>query len=178
MHPMPELSFWETLRIATQQPEYLHVLFHGVPLYGLGFGVLMLALGWALRNRRAEVLALVLVFISAASAWPVARWGDQAYDNVSTLRDMDGEGVDWLDEHMERAEKMLPFFYSVAGISLAALLLPIWWPRTRRPLYALTLLGTLGASAAIGWVAAAGGKVRHREFRYSAPPVRAEEAGE
>lgn len=170
---MPELSFWETLRTASQQPEYLHVIFHGVPLYGLGFGILLMVLAWLMKSRRAEVLALLLVFISAISAWPVARWGDKAYDNVSTLRDMDREGVDWLDEHMERGEKMLPLFFGVAGLSLAALLLPIWWPRTRRPLYVLTLCGTLVAGGAIGWIAAAGGKIRHREFRYGPPPAKA-----
>jgi alpha-D-ribose 1-methylphosphonate 5-triphosphate synthase subunit PhnH len=114
------------------------------------------------------VTALALVFISAAAAWPTARFGERAYNNILTLADEDGRA--WLEAHAERAESLLYAYYCLAALAAAAIFLPRKWRRSARPLAVATLIFavvSLGAGASIAY---AGGKIRHREFRTVPPP--------
>ncbi|MBV9618824.1 MAG: hypothetical protein JO201_06390, partial [Verrucomicrobia bacterium] len=65
-----------------RNPEYLHVLLNPLPVYGLALGLLGLIIALFSRTRAARVTALVIVFISAISIWPVVYYGDSAYDRV------------------------------------------------------------------------------------------------
>src|SRR5438552_17019661 len=95
-----------------RQPEYVHVLLNPLPVYGLAVGLIGLLVAICLRSRAATVVALVVVFISAAAAWPVYEYGEQAYDRVLSMADADGRA--WLAAHKERAEVLIWFFYAVA----------------------------------------------------------------
>jgi hypothetical protein len=125
------------------------------------------------KSRRAQIATLVLVLITSFSAWPVYEFGQQGYDRVLSMTDEDGER--WLDEHQDRAEDLIWIFYALAALSAIAIAAPIKWPKSSAPLVILVIfLGavTLGAG---GYIAYAGGKVRHREFRTEpAPPKRTE----
>lgn len=165
---MENLTVWEGLNIALRQPEYWHLLLHPIVVYGLAFGLLAMVMAALVRHRRAEVVALTLVAVSALAVWPVAAFGEGGYDRISMISDDDGRA--WLEIHRNRAEKMIPLFYTVAALAVAALFAPLKWPSSRRPLFWLTLFFTLGAIAAGGWISRAGGQVRHKEFRYAPPP--------
>jgi hypothetical protein len=151
-----------------QQPEYIHVLLNPLPVYGLLVGWVGLVIGLALRSRRAQIATLTLVLLSSISAWPVYEFGQQSYDRVLSMTDEAGEA--WLDEHMHRAEDLIWVFYALAALSAFAIAAPIKWPKSSMPLVvAVILLGaaTLGSGA---YIAYAGGRVRHREFRNEPPP--------
>jgi hypothetical protein len=151
-----------------RQPEYIHVLINPLPIYGLAMGWLGLVIALFLRSRRAQIATLGIVLMSAASAWPVFEFGEQAYDRVLTMADDDGHA--WLDEHQHRAEQFIYFFYALALLSAAAIALPIKWPRSSLPFtIAVLLLGALVLGMG-GYIAYAGGKIRHREFRNESPP--------
>jgi hypothetical protein len=156
-----------------QQPEYIHVLLNPLPVYGLLIGLIGLVLALVLKSRRAQIATLTLVLISSASAWPVYEFGEEGYDRVLSMTDEDGGA--WLDEHMHRAEDLIWVFYVLAALSAFAIAAPIKWPRCSLPLaLAAVLLGaaTLGSGV---YIAYAGGRVRHREFRNApAPPKRSE----
>ena len=82
----------------------------------------------------------------------------------------DDDGHAWLDEHQERAEKLIYLFYVVAAVSGAAIIVPSRWPKSSVPFaVAVALLAaiTLGSGC---YIAYAGGKIRHREFRNEPPP--------
>jgi glucan phosphoethanolaminetransferase (alkaline phosphatase superfamily) len=162
-----------TLLRDLQQPEYIHVLLNPLPVYGLLIGLIGLVLALILKSRRAQIATLTLVFISSASAWPVYEFGQQSYDRVLSMTDEDGGA--WLDEHMRRAEELIWIFYVLVALSAIAIAVPIKWPRSSLPLaVAVVLLGavTLGSGA---YIAYAGGRARHREFRNEpAPPKRSE----
>src|SRR6266550_5787965 len=111
-------TFLQHLRDA----EYMHVLLNPLPVYGLAFGALALALALFLRNYRVSAAALVLVFVGAISAWPVYQYGEEAYDRVKSLSDPAGE--QWLDEHMARGEKLIYAFYLLAALAAAAAIAP------------------------------------------------------
>src|SRR5205807_2280043 len=113
-------------------PEYMHVLLNPVPVYGLAIGVVGLLLAVIARNRTGIVIALVLVFLSGLSAWPTYHYGEAAYDRVAAIADTAGD--QWLDEHMARAEKLIPAFYMLAGLAVVAIVTPSKWPLSSLPL--------------------------------------------
>ena len=151
-----------------RQPEYIHVLLNPLPVYGLLAGWIGLFIALILRSRRAQIATLILVLLSSVSAWPVYEFGEQAYDRVLSMTDDDGGA--WLDEHMRRGEELIWVFYVLAALSALAIAAPIKWPKSSVPLaLAVILLGavTLGSGT---YIAYAGGRVRHREFRNESPP--------
>ena len=156
-----------------RQPEYIHVLLNPLPVYGLLLAWIGLIIGFLLKSRSAQLAAFVLVLISSLSAWPVYEFGQQAYDRVLSMADEDGQR--WLDEHVDRAEDLIWIFYALAVLSAIAIGAPVKWPKSSAPLaLAVILLGaaTLGTG---GYIAYAGGRIRHREFRNEpAPPKRPE----
>ena len=157
-----------------RQPEYIHVLINPLPVYGLAMGLLGLIVAFFLKSRRAQIVTLIIIVISAASAWPVYILGEQAYNRVLTMADEPGQA--WLDEHRDRGEDLIWFFYALAILGAVALVAPRTWPRaTTLLVIAVILLGaaTLGAG---GYIAYAGGKIRHREFRNVPPPVKKSES--
>jgi len=161
------------LQALQRQPEYVHILINPLPIYGLAMGWIGLIIAFSLRSRRAQIATLALVLISAASAWPVYEFGEEGYDRILSMTDDDGHA--WLDEHQHRADQLIYFFYVLAGLSAVAIAVPIKWPRTSTSLVLTTiLLGgiVLGMS---GYIAYAGGKIRHKEFRTEPPPKKTAE---
>jgi disulfide bond formation protein DsbB len=159
-----------------RQPEYIHVLINPLPVYGLATGLIGLLAALILRSRPAQIATLILVLITAASAWPVYEFGEQAYDRVLAMTDDPGRA--WLDEHLRRGEQLIYVFYALAVLALVAIIVPVKWPPSATALAsAVLILGfvTLGCG---GYIAYAGGKIRHREFRNVPPPPKKEQANE
>ena len=130
--------------------------------------VLGLVIGLISRNRAARLAALAIVFVSAISAWPVYHYGQAGYDRVLSMSDEQGDK--WLEEHMRRAEKLIPIFYIVAG--LAAVTAAAEW-KLRRAAVPLAIVTAVLASANLGvggYIGYAGGHVRHKEFRFEPAP--------
>jgi hypothetical protein len=159
---------WQTLLRDLQQPEYVHVLINPLPVYGLALATIALIVALFLRSRSAQTLALVLILITAGSAWPVVEYGEKAFDRVLSMTDSDGEA--WLKAHEDRADKFQYVFYALALVAAAAIVLPRKWPATAMPLAIITLILAFVSLGAGGYIAYAGGKIRHREFRTSKPP--------
>jgi hypothetical protein len=168
------MNWFTVLREHLSDPEYLHVLINPLPVYGLAIATLGLVLALVLRNQRVTIAALVLVFVSALSAWPTYHYGEAGYDRVKALSDPAGE--QWLDEHMARGEKLIWAFYVLAGMAALGIGVITKWPRTSAAICATTLVWAGGTLSIGGYIAYAGGHVRHREFRFEpAPEARADE---
>ena len=150
------------------KPEYVHVLLNPLPVYGLAVGVLGLIIALLSKTRAARVTALALVMVSAASAWPVYHYGEAGYDRVKSI--VDEAGDKWLDEHMRRGEQLIYVFYVVAALSAVGIMAEFAAPKAAVPLAIVTLI-LAGANLGVGgYIAYAGGRVRHKEFRFEAPP--------
>jgi disulfide bond formation protein DsbB len=158
----------ETFLRDLRQPEYLHVLLNPLPVYGLAIGLFGLIAAMYLGSRGGRLTALILIFACALSAWPVAYHGDEAYDRVLAMADEDGQA--WLKAHAHRADQLIFFFYALALVSAAAIFAPTKWPKTAWPLTIAVLILAFVSLGAGGYIAYAGGKIRHREFRTSPPP--------
>ena len=164
----------EPLLRSLRQPEYVHVLLNPLPVYGLLLSLIGLIIAFVLKSRRAQIATLALVLISSLCAWPVYEYGEDGYDRVLAMTDDDGHA--WLDEHLRRADKLIYIFYALALLSAIAIAAPLKWPTSAAPLItAVILLGTLTLGSGV-YIAYAGGRIRHREFRNEpAPPIRAEQ---
>jgi hypothetical protein len=158
-----------------RQPEYLHVLLNPLPVYGLAIALFGLIAAMYLGTRGGQVTALVLIFVCAGSAWPVAHYGEAAESSVLAMADDDGQA--WLKAHAHRADNLIWIFYALALVSAAAIFVPKKWPKTMRPLTAATLLLAIASLGAGSYIAHAGGKIRHREFRTTRPPKTESESG-
>ncbi len=146
-----------------RQPEYLHVLLNPLPIYGLAAGLLALFVALLLRSPQARIAGFIVIIVCSASAWPVYELGEQAYDPVSSLADDQGQA--WLKEHKARAEKLIVLFYVLAAAGIAGLVAS--WKSDKLSFIAAILVLVLGLTTlgAGGYIAYAGGRIRHREFR-------------
>jgi len=73
-----------------QKPEYIHVVLNHLPIYGTIFGALALAISLILRSRAAQITALIITLVAAASAYPVLVTGQRAYKTIRSMADDTG----------------------------------------------------------------------------------------
>ena len=153
-----------------RQPEYLHTLLHPLPIWGVAAGVFGLAVALLLRSRPAQIATLAIVLVSSLSAVPVYLLGGAAEDRVEGI--VDDAGREWLEEHEHRGEQVIYVFCALAALTLVALIAPAKWPRTATSL-SLAVVGLSVVCLMLGgYVAKAGGQIRHREFRTGPLPTR------
>ena len=163
------MPLWTQFLHELRQPEYIHVLLHPLPIYGLAAGFLSLVLAWAARSRAAQAVALTLILLTALAAWPVAHFGHAAYDRVYAMSGTPAQ--QWLDWHARLAGRIVWVHYATAALAAGALLCLWRVPRWQQLSLALTLAVTLAAIGLGGFLAFVGGKIRHSEFRDGPPPV-------
>ena len=149
------------------KPEYLHVLLNPLLGYGLGIGVVILAFGLLARNKTARTIGLIVTAVCAASAWPVLYFGQHGYNSLSPL--LDTESHQWLDAHMERAERFIYVFYATAVLAIGALA----FSKKPKASFVLAVLALVIGACSLGigaWIARAGGQISHSEFREEGAP--------
>lgn len=169
VQPRPAVGEWTVLRMHLTQPEYQHVLINPFPVLGMALAAPLLLFGLAARSRGAKEAGLVLIMLTSLVTLATVKIGQRSYDRVYNR--IEFESQQWLDVHMERAEGAQWAFYLTGLIAALALVMSrrnTDWER-RATLGALS--GALLCSALGGWIAHAGGQVRHSEFR-TGPPDR------
>ena len=151
--------------------EYVHVLLNPLPVYGLTIGILVLAAGLISRSKAARNIGLAVIVLCAVSAWPVLVYGQHAYNHLYPQLDTDSQ--QWLDAHMERAEKTVYSFYLTAILGIGTLLVSKKFPRAATALTGFTLAMAVASLGFGAWISRAGGEVSHSEFRNddTPPPV-------
>ena len=164
-------------QILGQPPEYLHVLLHPVLTVGLALAVVALAAGLVTWSKATQVIALALVLVCTATAWPVLSLGQNAYNRVRPQADEVGQ--QWASEHMRRAENFVYVFYATSLFAAVGLLAHRKWPKAVKPITVATLIAGAASFGIGGWISKAGGQIRHPEFRQSSPdPAQPEHAHE
>jgi len=155
------MSVWMT-------PEHLHVVLNHLPLVGLGASLIPLVVAVVMRQRAMLVVGLGMCLLFAGSM-PLVMWtGEGAMErlgNDEVAGPLDSDGFDWMLIHEERAHKVAWLVYVAAALAAAGLICawkrPTWMYRVG---IAVALVGLLSLPAVM-WVAEAGGKIRHPEFR-------------
>jgi len=158
---------------AIQQPEYVHVLLNHLPLTGLFIAVVFLLVAWVVNHRTSLLIALALVGLLSLSVWPVAEFGDEAYDRVLSMAD--DAGGQYLRHHAQLADRWLFLYYITAAAAAVAWIVGWKKPKVLHLAGGVVAVLAVASLAAGAVIAEAGGKIRHREFRYGPPPSRLEE---
>jgi len=148
--------------------EHLHVLLNPLPVYGLFAGAAVLLTGLLARSRTTRNTGLILTILCAASAWPVLLYGQHGYNHLAPQ--LDTESKQWLDAHMERAERFIYVFYLTALLGVAAIVLQKKFPKVAPVLAWVTCLSAMISLGIGGWISRAGGQISHSEFRGEEPP--------
>ena len=158
----------EALLRDLRQPEYIHVLLNPLPIYGLAVALIGLIIALVLRSRPGQIVSLSLVLFASAMAWPVYEFGERSADRVLAMSDDDGRA--WLEAHEHRAEDLILWFYALAVVSVLAIAVPMKFPKSAIGLTIASMLLGFAVLAIGGYIAHAGGKIRHKEFRTVPPP--------
>jgi hypothetical protein len=162
------MSEFELLLRHLKQPEYVHVLLNPLPVYATAMGIITLVVAFFLKSKRAQLVALLVIFIGGASAWPVRYYGKRGYDRVYSMSY--GDAQKWLELHAARADKFIFVFYITAILAVATAI-SLWkFPKIAQILVVATLLSAILAYGIGAWISHAGGQVRHSEFRNGPPP--------
>ncbi len=148
---------------ALQDPAYRHVLSNHLPVTGLFVAWLVLLVGVVSRQRPTVVLGLALVGVMAGSAVVVMPAGEDAYPTVYEA--LDGASKERLDAHADLAAKWGLTLYLAAGLAVLALAAAVTNRRFAGAASWAALISALGSLVAAVWIADAGGKIRHPEFR-------------
>lgn len=82
----------------------------------------------------------------------------------------DADGDKWLDEHQRRGEKLIYLFYVVGATSAVAIATEFQFRRAAVPVAIATLLLAAADLGVGSYIAYAGGRIRHKEFRYDRAP--------
>jgi hypothetical protein len=167
---------WTEFLEALRQPEYVHVLLHPLPIFGLVAGVFSLVVALLAHSRSGQAIALLLMVLAATAAWPVAHFGHAAYDRVYAMSNDPAQK--WLNWHEHLADRIVWSFYVTAALAAAALVGHWKSPGLRRIALPLTLVAAVVALGFSGFLAFVGGKIRHSEFRHGPPPTWADTAAD
>lgn len=158
-------EFLETLK----QPEYVHVLLHPIPVYGLATALAAYLAGLAFKSRALQVVSLALIILTSASGWLVQHYGEEGTDRVETM--VTEKQKAWLEVHEERGERTAWMLYGTAAIAAVTLISAVLFPKGLSFLSSATVLAGF-ASLLLGiWTSHAGGQIRHKEFYQGPPPA-------
>jgi hypothetical protein len=156
---------WRVLLSHLEQPEY--VLINPIPIFGSALGALLLLVALWRRSADIRLVGLSVVLVTGVIVFPTVKVGQRAYDRVFETIPL--EAQEWLDVHMDRAETFQYVFYLAALLALATLIAQRRRPELVDKLTKATLGATALSAALAGWIAHAGGQVRHEEFRMGPP---------
>ena len=154
---------------------HLHLLTNHLPIFVTLSGLIALIVALRTKNQGTRQVALWLILLGVAGGLLTFWLGQQAYKPVRGLADEIGQ--DWLDLHMERAERFVWVFWLTLASSIAALVMG--WRKHRFSTVAVLITGALGLATPglSSWIADAGGKVRHVEIRGETTPAPADGEG-
>jgi hypothetical protein len=141
---------------------HLHLIVTHLPVLGVGFGALLLALGLIRKNRVLQQTALGVLVLAGLAAGAAYRTGEGAEEAIESQL---GAGQSYIELHEEAGLIGL----GMAGFAGAMALIVLASGRRGRPLSrglaALNLLFALAASGTLVWVANLGGQIGHPEIR-------------
>ena len=156
------LHLWSSVK----DPEYLHLLLEGVPLYGLGFGLVFLAAAQFMGESKARLVALLLITTSCASVWPYEELRQQSTPRIVATRDPALEPL--IKAQTERRSSAKWAYYSLAALGLVTTLTQM--AGKARPLLAVLVVGAAAMFWFSIWLHKKECEVYHRNIVKYYPP--------
>ncbi len=140
------------------EADYLHLIVNHVPIFSVGFGLLILLWGLIKKNTAILQIALVFFLLGAVSSYVAMETGEAAEDIVEELN---VASHDVIHDHEEAAEIAFWFIILtgvISAVGFFALSYNIRWQNTLFGILAISALISLGA---LLYTAYQGGKIFH-----------------
>lgn len=141
-------------------PEYLYLLLEPLALYGLLFGLLFFIACVALKQPKAQSIALLFIILSSLSVIPYRTEKADAMKRLMVIRDAGYTRM--MKRHGEMRDQAVWVHYSMAGLALVGLLGRSKLPSLLNP---LIILGGLAALCFYLWLNLKEAEIYHPNLR-------------
>ncbi|PAU93239.1 hypothetical protein CK503_12505 [Aliifodinibius salipaludis] len=146
------------------EADYLHLVVNHIPIFSVGFGLLILVWGLIKKNTSILQIALTFFLIGAVSSYAAMETGEAAEDIVEELN---VASHDVIHDHEEAAE--IAFWFTIltgviSAVGFFALSYNIRWQNTLFGILTISALVSLGA---LLYTAYQGGKIFHSKNQSS-----------
>lgn len=131
---------WTELKLlgeSLRDPEYLYLLLEPLPLFGLAVGLFFLVGSMAVKEPKAQGLALLVICLSCSSVWLYEDQRLRATPRIVATRDPSLGPL--IREQTSRRASFNWLYYAMAGFSLLTLILQM--ARKGKPMLYLTVIG-------------------------------------
>lgn len=155
-------TLWQSVR----DPDYAHLLLESVPLFGLGFGLVILIIAYISKESKSRLAALALICLSCASIWPYLDLRVKATPRIIATRDPSFSPL--ITKQTERRSQTAWVYYVMTGVSGLTLLLG--FTRYGKWLILATVVLGAGAFWVSLWLHKKECEVYHRNIVRYTPP--------
>lgn len=142
-----------------------HLILNHLPILGTLFGILVLLVGFLVKQESVKRTGLGLFIFSALIAIPAFLTGEGAEDVVEGLP---GVGENLIERHEDLANFFLWTVIGLGVLALATLLASLNGWKAASLLSLITLVVALGTMVLAQQVGTSGGEIRHTEIRANA----------
>lgn len=154
---------------ALKHPEYVHILLNPILTYAMPISLAILSFGLLRKRRELQICGLWVIVFVGITAWPTWYFGHQAFDHL--LESLTDEAKQWATSHVQRADRFIYVLYVAGSLALVAIYYPRKSPNSAVWLGLIALVAGIVGLASSGWVARAGGEIRHSELRMGPAPT-------
>jgi len=141
---------------------HLHLIVNHFPIIGIAIGLLVLIVGYLIKNQQVKATSLGIFIFSALAAIAANYTGDGAEEIVEKIP---GISESLIHDHEEYAEQFFTLSLILGGAALITLFLQIKKLGLATYGYILVIILAISSLVSANYVGISGGEIRHTEIR-------------
>ena len=141
---------------------HVHLMLNHIPVVGIGFAILLLAVAVVRISRELTNAALVFVILVSLWAIPAYLTGEPAEEVVE---DLPGVTEKLIKEHEEQAEIAFILVEVAGALAIITLIARRYSDKFGQRLAVLTLVVLIVSWGLVAWTANLGARIHHQEIR-------------
>jgi uncharacterized membrane protein len=141
---------------------HLHLIVNHFPIIGITIGLLVLIVGYLIKNQQVKATSLGIFIFSALAAIAANYTGDGAEEIVEKIP---GISESLIHDHEEYAEQFFTLSLILGGAALITLFLQIKKMGLAKYGYILAVILAISSLVSANYVGISGGEIRHTEIR-------------
>jgi len=143
---------------------HLHLILNHFPIVGIAIGLLVLIVGYLIKNQQVKGTSLGIFIFSALAAIAANYTGEGAEEIVEKIP---GISESLIHDHEEYAEQFFTLSLILGGVALISLFLQIKKLGLVKYGYILIIILAISSLVSANYVGISGGEIRHTEIRES-----------
>ncbi len=141
---------------------HLHLIVNHFPIVGTAIGLLVLIVGYLIKNQQVKATSLGIFIFSALAAIAAYYTGEDAEEIVEKIP---GISESLIHDHHEYAEQFFALLLILGGAALISLFLQIKKLGLAKYGYILVIILAISSLVSANYVGISGGEIRHTEIR-------------